>query len=123
MRFLPFVLANLLAGCAAQTVPEAPAADAPVREVAIVAKQFAFEPAVVTVNKGELVRLNIESVDVTHGISIRQLGIAARLDAGKTTAVEFLADEAGFFEFRCNVFCGSGHSDMLGAIEVLEGTE
>ena len=111
----------LLAGCTtnAQT---APATTGKTVEVSITAKQFAFEPAVVSVHKGDHVRLLVSSPDVMHGISIPALKVNARIPPGETTPVEFDATAAGFFEFRCSVFCGDGHSHMMGAVEVLEGT-
>ena len=107
----------LLTGCVSQT-PIDP--NAPLKEFELVVKQFAFEPAVVTVEKGDHVKLYITNADVTHGISIPAFHVSTRLDPKKVNVVEFSADKVGMFEFRCNVFCGSGHGKMLGAIEVVE---
>ncbi|HSU72986.1 MAG TPA: cytochrome c oxidase subunit II, partial [Candidatus Binatia bacterium] len=60
----------------------------------------------------------VTSVDVTHGISIPAFHVNAQLQPGKATTVAFDATETGMFEFRCSVICGSGHRDMLGAVEV-----
>ena len=38
----------------------------------------------------------------------------------ETKKVEFVADKAGTFSFRCSVPCGSGHQLMQGTLVVLE---
>ncbi|HID63015.1 MAG TPA: hypothetical protein EYP49_09790, partial [Anaerolineae bacterium] len=38
------------------------------------ARSFAFEPAVIQVNQGERVILELESVDVTHGVYVEGYG-------------------------------------------------
>ena len=82
------------------------------------AKQFAFEPSTIEVNKGDKVRLIVTSADVPHGIAIPEYGINERLDPGKPVTIEFTADKQGTFTAFCSVFCGSGHSDMKGKIIV-----
>ena len=89
-----------------------------VKEFKMTAKQFAFEPSTIEVNKGDKVRLIVISTDVPHGISIPEYGINERLDPGKEVTIEFTADKEGTFTAFCSVFCGSGHSSMKGKIVV-----
>lgn len=89
-----------------------------VKEFKMTAKQFAFEPSVIEVNKGDKVRLIVASKDVPHGISIPEYGINERLDPGNPVTIEFTADKEGTFTTFCSVFCGSGHSNMKGKIVV-----
>ena len=89
-----------------------------VKEFNLVAKKWSFEPAIVEVRKGDLIRLNINSVDVVHGFAIADFGINENLAPGKTTIVEFTADKTGEFTFFCSVYCGSGHNDMEGKLIV-----
>ncbi len=96
--------------------PEAPLED--VKEFKITAKQFSFEPETIEVDKGDKVRLIVTSVDVPHGIAIREYGINERLDPGKPVTIEFTADKEGTFTAFCSVFCGSGHSNMKGQLIV-----
>ncbi len=88
------------------------------KEFKITAKQFAFEPSIIEVNKGDKVRLIVTSTDVPHGIAIPEYGINERLDPGKPKTIEFTADKQGTFTAFCSVFCGSGHSGMKGKIIV-----
>ena len=89
-----------------------------VKEFTMTSKQFAFEPAVIEVSKGDRVRLVVTSLDVPHGIAIPEYGINERLDPGKPATIEFTAGKEGTFTAFCSVFCGSGHSNMKGKIIV-----
>lgn len=89
-----------------------------IKEFKVTAKQFAFEPATIEINKGDKVRLVVTSTDVPHGISIPEYSINERLDPGKPVTIEFTADKEGTFTTFCSVFCGSGHSKMKGKIIV-----
>jgi cytochrome c oxidase subunit 2 len=88
------------------------------KSFAITAKQFSFDPATITVNKGDAVTLTIKSIDVTHGFSLPDFGVNETLTPGKTVTVKFTADKAGTFSYRCSVMCGAGHMDMKGTLIV-----
>ena len=89
-----------------------------VKEYNITAKNFLFEPSVIEVNNGDRVRLIVTSIDVPHGIAIKEYGINKRLDPGKPVTIEFTADKSGNFTTFCSVFCGEGHSGMKGKLIV-----
>jgi|SRR3989344_446514 len=100
------------------TTQDTQVSGANVKEFKITARQFAFEPEVIEVNKGDKVRLKVTSMDVPHGIKIEEYGINERLEVGKETVIEFTADKEGSFTSFCSVFCGSGHSNMKGKLIV-----
>lgn len=89
-----------------------------VKEFSLTAKKWEFTPSIITVNKGDSVKLTIKSADVDHGFLLPEFGINKKLEAGKTVTVEFVADKTGTFSFSCNVFCGDGHGDMKGTLKV-----
>lgn len=89
-----------------------------VKEFNMTAKNWEFNPSTITVNKGDTVKLHIESVDVTHGFGLTEFGINEWLKPGKPVNVEFVADKTGTFTFACTVFCGSGHDSMQGQLVV-----
>ena len=89
-----------------------------IKEFNIIAKRWDFSPSTITVNEGDTVILNIESIDVTHGFTLPTFGVSEQLVSGNTVKVEFIADKKGTFSFFCNVFCGSGHSSMKGTLVV-----
>lgn len=87
-------------------------------DIDVVAKKWSFTPNVITVNKGDRVRLSITSQDVAHGFMLPEYGINERIEPGNTTVVEFTADKQGEFEFRCSVRCGEGHMGQKGKLIV-----
>ncbi|MEK7528651.1 MAG: cupredoxin domain-containing protein [Patescibacteria group bacterium] len=99
-------------------LPDEPAAAPSVVSFSMVAKQWAFEPATITVKEGDTVKLSITSTDVTHGFALPTFGVNASLAPNETTEVEFVADKKGTFTFFCSVFCGEGHTEMSGTLVV-----
>ena len=97
---------------------QSPASNPQLKEFKITAKQYSFEPSIIEVNKGDKVRLIVTSVDIPHGITIKEYGINQRLDVGRPETIEFTADKPGTFTAFCSVFCGSGHSGMKGKLVV-----
>jgi cytochrome c oxidase subunit 2 len=97
----------------------APAADAP-RKIDITAKRFGYEPAEITIKKGESVMLELTSQDVTHGLKFKEMNLNAKIEKKKTTELAFTPTEAGDFVGHCSVFCGSGHGGMALTIHVTE---
>ena len=89
------------------------------REIDITGKRYAFEPAEITVKKGEAIELVLKSSDVTHGIRIRELGIDFRAQKGKEARISFVPKATGTFVGHCSVFCGSGHGQMTLTIHLV----
>ena len=94
----------------------------PVHEVEVVAKQFAFEPAVIQVTAGGPVRLVIRSSDRVHGFAIRDLKIDVQIPRSGNVVIEFTAPRAGRYEIACSEFCGSGHGQMKAAMVSVAAT-
>lgn len=109
-----------LAGISASAQTETPATRVESVEIKITARQFEFEPKLITVQKGKPVRLLITSTDVQHGFAIEELGIDKKLKANAVTTVEFTPTRVGRFPFECSVMCGSGHDQMTGELVVTE---
>jgi cytochrome c oxidase subunit II len=91
-----------------------------VKKFEMVAKQWEFQPKIITVKKGDNVQLEIKSVDVDHGFALSEFGINKQLAPGETTVVKFIATKTGTFPFFCNVFCGHGHASMRGNLVIEE---
>lgn len=89
-----------------------------IKEFNIVAKKWDFNPETINVNKGDKVILNIESIDVAHGITLSEFGIREILQPNKKIKIEFIADKEGEFDFFCNVYCGKDHGSMRGKLIV-----
>ncbi len=89
-----------------------------VKEFEVKMYKFGFDPAEITVNKGDRVRLKVSSLDVMHGIGIKEYGINKQVPPGETVIVEFTADKSGTFTMFCAVYCGDGHKEQKGRIIV-----
>jgi cytochrome c oxidase subunit 2 len=89
-------------------------------DIQLTCKKYAFSPDPVHVKKGEHVRLIITATDHDHGIKLEAFQIEQKLKKGVPTTVEFTADKAGTFPFKCSVFCGLGHGGMKGTVVVEE---
>jgi cytochrome c oxidase subunit II len=132
MRIAAFILvmALVLVACSGEDTRPAPAdgtlAETPtgnavngnVVEIAMTAKNWEFEPNVIRVKKGDIVRISVTSEDVAHGVGIEGYTQFVKLEAGETAVLEFTADKAGTFRFYCNVPCGQGHREMTGQLIV-----
>lgn len=84
-------------------------------EIIIKASNWYFEPEEIRVSAGTRVKIILEGVSGTHAFALPELGVKSEaVKPGETTTVEFNADKKGEFSFKCSVFCGEGHSGMLG---------
>ena len=88
--------------------------------VRMTAKKFEYDPSKITLKKGVPVILEITALDRDHGFKVPELGVRADLKSGQVTRVRIVPDRTGTFEFRCDVFCGSGHEDMSGELVVVD---
>jgi heme/copper-type cytochrome/quinol oxidase subunit 2 len=88
------------------------------REVSLDMEQFAFDPPVLRVNRGDRVILNLQAADVVHGLYLDGYGINVRVEPGVSQQVVFVADRTGKFRYRCSVACGTLHPFMIGELVV-----
>lgn len=89
------------------------------KRVEVVARKFSFEPAELTLKKGEPVVLVLKSDDVAHGLRFRELNVDVRVPKGGTSQVEFTPEKTGDFVGHCSVFCGPGHGSMVLTLHVV----
>lgn len=78
------------------------------------------EQAVIEVEQGDGVVLELTSNDVIHGFSLKDFGVFVNegIEPGKPVVVSFIADKAGEFTFACNAICGDNHESMQGVLRV-----
>lgn len=84
----------------------------------IEASQFAYSPAVLSVNPGDKVIIELSAIDVVHGLAIDGYGLETTSDPGQTARLTFVADRQGSFRFRCTVTCGNMHPFIIGKLQV-----
>lgn len=88
------------------------------RTFQIEASQFTYSPAVLSVNPGDRVTIELLATDVVHGLSIDGYKLETTSDPGQTARLTFVADRQGTFRFRCTVTCGNLHPFMIGKLQV-----
>jgi cytochrome c oxidase subunit II len=103
--------------------------------VEVSAKKYEFSPAEIHVKQGEKVELKVHSVDETHGVKLslypegakdkKEVGLVfdttaenGKVTNGNDQVLDFVAKEAGTYDFVCAKFCGFGHGKMKGKLFV-----
>jgi heme/copper-type cytochrome/quinol oxidase subunit 2 len=82
------------------------------------ADDFAYSPAILAVNPGDKVTIELTSTDVVHGLYVDGYGVNVTADPGQPATLSFIADRSGTFRLRCSVTCGSLHPFMIGKLQV-----
>ena len=112
-------------------------AAAPVKVIEMTAKKYEYAPSEIRVKKGTRVQLKIRATDRTHGFKIALYPEGAgesgapglkfdpqqdnwKLAENEERIIEFVAERAGSYPFKCSVFCGLGHRGMKGVLIVEE---
>lgn len=88
------------------------------RRFRIQASAFQFTPAVLSVNPGDRVTIDLVSTDVVHGLAIDGYRQEVTAEPGQTARLTFTADRPGVFTLRCPVACGNLHPFMVGKLQV-----
>jgi cytochrome c oxidase subunit 2 len=95
-----------------------PTPTAQARTIDVNARQFAFEPASLVVQRGDTVTIHFESLDAAHGLFIDGYDVDLHAEPGKRADVTFVADQPGKFKVRCSISCGVLHPFMIGELQV-----
>lgn len=104
------------------------------RSFTITAHKYAYDPAVLKVNRGDRVRIRLVSKDVTHGFFLEGYDLDAKVRPENPTfwarqpskgvaykeveEIEFIATHTGKFRYRCSITCGYMHPFMQGELIV-----
>lgn len=101
-----------------------------VKDITINVKSWSYTPNKIEVNKGDLVRLHFVTANDEvslyngHGFGIDGYDINTFLVKGTQQELQFIADKAGIFTFRCTSFCAwpdadpMNHYNMIGSLIV-----
>jgi cytochrome c oxidase subunit 2 len=108
------------------------------RDILIKARQYAFEPSVIRVNRGDTLHIKLVSLDVVHGFFVEGYDLDAEIFANQKTfnirhpstdeewlevdELVIIADRRGKFRYRCSHTCGSLHPFMQGELIVEPNT-
>ncbi len=91
--------------------------------IEVTARQFTYEPNVVTLTVGKPYQVVFRSADTTHGLGgLSALGFSCpngiTPEQPCTTNITPTAGQVGTYDYACTIFCGSGHGTMNGKIVV-----
>jgi cytochrome c oxidase subunit 2 len=88
------------------------------RSFEVKARKFSYTPNMITVNKGDVVRIRLISEDVSHGLYLDGYAIETSAHPGQEGSLKFVANKTGRFSFRCSITCGEFHPYMVGYLTV-----
>lgn len=75
-----------------------------VKEFTVTGSPFKFDPANISVNKGDLVKITFNNSAGTHNWVVDEFNTKTQvIQAGQSETVEFTADQVGTFEYYCAV--------------------
>lgn len=80
-----------------------------------------WDPSRVVVREGEVLRLTLRSMDITHSFVIPDLGVdSGPLKPGETVVLELQVERPGVYVFYCGIWCSPKHEEMRGRLIVVE---
>lgn len=127
-------VAGTLGGALAGVEAEEPIS----RDVTVRARQYAFDPSIIRVNRGDTLYIKLASLDVVHGFFLEGYDIDGEIHANQVAfkirhpsedeewseVEEFVvvANRRGKFRYRCSHTCGTMHPFMQGELVVRPNT-
>ncbi len=87
-------------------------------EAHVVSRMFSFTPSPLKVPKGSTVDFYLVSQDVVHGFYIDGTDVNLMAVPNAVNYAQAHFDKPGKYQVICHEFCGLGHQDMAGTIEV-----
>lgn len=88
-------------------------------EAYYVAQVFSFTPFVLTVPAGARVTFYVTSTDVVHGFFVPHTDINMMVVPGWVNTQTHVFRTPGEYLLLCHEYCGIGHQNMFGKIEVI----
>lgn len=109
ITFLGFLIVLLfIAGCSKSN--DTTITGNAVKEFDTVISNFKYSPESITVNQGDIVRINIRNNDgLRHGIFIDAFGINDFVNPGQVKSIQFVAAK----KVNTNTFCSTDHGEKL----------
>lgn len=84
-----------------------------VRTVRILLEDQQITPSVITVQRGENVRLQIVGAGQTRQFAIRGMGLLVKVQQGQTVTVGLPTHTTGTFSYACTPACGERDGQIL----------
>ncbi|CAG7658127.1 multicopper oxidase domain-containing protein [Paenibacillus allorhizosphaerae] len=109
-----FAISAIVTGCGSKEGQKAASPGKVDKTITINAKNFEFDQKEIKLKKDDIVSITLKNSQGIHAIHIE--GYDKDIKGNET--VTFTADRIGKFDYVCSIFCGNGHSDMVGTIIV-----
>ena len=117
------VLSLVAAFCAPLFAPRSAAQSAgnseAVQVITVTAKKYEFDPSPIRVKQGFKISPFAEGTEKGDpGLVFSSPQDCTKIEKGQSATVEFLAQKAGTYHFRCCTVCGFHHRSMKGELIV-----
>jgi cytochrome c oxidase subunit 2 len=116
MRFIQVAVLVLMGSifCFAGTRPT----DSKIPIITVHARRYEFKPSNITLKEGQQIKLVFISDDVTHSLTVEQLGLEVKIKKSHLSEVLLTPSKVGNFVGECSLYCGAGHDRMKIVIHV-----
>jgi len=88
-------------------------------QVSIVGQAFVWVPEVIRIPVGSEVEIYLTARDVIHGWQVEETNLNVQVIPGEVSRLRTRFDRVGRFRVTCNEYCGIGHQNMIGWIDVV----
>lgn len=92
-------------------------------QVSLVAQAFSWMPETVRVPVGAEVEFYLTARDVIHGWQVERTNLNVEVIPGEVSRLRYTFTQPGRYRVSCNEYCGIGHQNMIGWIEVLPASQ
>jgi cytochrome c oxidase subunit II len=88
-------------------------------EVSLVGQAFNWQPETIRVPVGAEVTFYLTARDVIHGWQVEDTNLNVEVIPGEVSRLRTSFDRVGRYRVSCNEYCGIGHQNMIGWIDVV----
>jgi cytochrome c oxidase subunit II len=92
-------------------------------QVSIVGQAFVWVPEVIRVPVGSEVEFYLTARDVIHGWQVEGTNLNVEVIPGEVSRLRTRFDRVGRYRVTCNEYCGIGHQNMVGWIDVVPASQ
>ena len=92
-------------------------------QVSIVGQAFVWVPETIRVPQGAEVEFYLTARDVIHGWQVENTNLNVEVIPGEVSRLRTTFDRVGRYRVTCNEYCGIGHQNMIGWIEVVPASQ
>ena len=92
-------------------------------QVSVVGQAFVWVPETIRVPLGAEVEFYLTARDVIHGWQIENTNLNVEVIPGEVSRLRTSFNQLGTYRVTCNEYCGIGHQNMIGWIEVVPASQ